>query len=169
MSTSNHLNLEEIVRIMPQQPPFLFVEEADLEPSDGTATGHYQIRGDEDFLRGHFRHTPVFPASVLLEALGQLGVLFLLSGGLKGLKRPANPEAVYFTSCNGVRCVRVCRPGDKLDMTIRLKRLRHPLVVFEGTMTCGQEKVATADEITLIFDYKRDAGSETVKTGQPSA
>lgn len=163
MSTTNHLNLGDIQRIMPQQPPFLFVEEAELEPVEGTAVGHYLIRGDEDFLRGHFRHSPVFPASVLLEALGQLGVLFLLSGGLKGLKRPASPEAVYFTSCNGVRCVRVCRPGDKLDLTVKLKRLRHPLVVFEGTIMCGNEKVATADEITLIFDYAREAPAETAQ------
>ncbi|RKX36423.1 MAG: 3-hydroxyacyl-ACP dehydratase [Verrucomicrobia bacterium] len=136
---------------MPQQPPFLFLQEATL--TSGWVSGKYRIAGDEHILSGHFPGNPVFPASILLEALGQLAVLFLLHGKSAQLKRPLDAGSIYFTGCEGVRCHRVCRPGDVLKLSIKPKRLRHPLATFEGSIRVGQEKAAYAEEITLTFDY----------------
>ena len=58
---------------------------------------------------------------------------------------------VYFTGVDGVRCYRICRPGEILDMSITVKRVREPLAVFSGQISVGEEKAVVAEEITLAF------------------
>lgn len=149
------VDITDLLAVMPQQPPFLFLQEAELRR--GEAKGVYRIAGSESFLEGHFKGRPVFPASIQLEALGQLGVLFLLKGKHPGIENPVNPESVFFTSADGVRCSRVCSPGDVLALTVKVKRLKHPLAVFEGAITVNGEKASFAEEITLTFDYAPEA------------
>lgn len=151
---SRFLSIEELVEIMPQQPPFLFLQEATM--TSGWVSAKYRIAGDEGFLAGHFPENPIFPASVLLESLGQLAVLFLLEGTSNHLQGKVATDSIYFTGCEGVRCHRVCRPGDVLKLSIKPKRIRHPLATFEGSIRVGQEKAAFAEEITLTFDYQAE-------------
>lgn len=145
------LPIEQIVAVMPIQPPFLFLNEASV--SAHGASGKYRISGQEFFLQGHFKDNPVLPASIMLEALGQLGVLFLLEGQIAEPGKTVDPKMIFFTSCEGVRCHRVCRPGDVLTLTMKPKRLKLPLATFEGQIRVGQEKAAIAEEITLTFAF----------------
>ncbi len=146
-----HVHVAEIMALMPQQPPFLFVQEATLRSDE--ARGVYKIAGDEFFLEGHFKNNPVLPASIMLEALGQLGVLYLLKTKREELTAPVSAKKIFFTACDGVRCQRICKPGDLLTLIVKPKRIKHPLGMFEGHITCGNEKVAFAEEICLTFDY----------------
>ena len=143
----------EILKVMPQQPPFLFVNQANVTASG--AKGTYLITGNEEILKGHFKDNPVFPASISLEALGQLGVLFLLKSEASATGGEVEATSIYFTSCDGVRCHRVCKPGDLLEMELKLKRVRHPMATFEGNIAIGGEKVVYAEELTLLFDYAK--------------
>ncbi len=145
------LPIEQIVAVMPIQPPFLFLNEASV--SAHGASGKYRISGQEFFLQGHFKDNPVLPASIMLEALGQLGVLFLLEGQIAEPGKTVDPKMIFFTSCEGVRCHRICRPGDVLTLTMKPKRLKLPLATFEGQIRVGQEKAAIAEEITLTFAF----------------
>jgi len=153
-SPTRFLPIEKIVEIMPMQAPFLFLQEASVNST--LATGRYKVSGTEFFFEGHFKDNPVLPASIMLEALGQLAVLYLLAGESSEFTRPVDSKQVYFTGAEGVRCHRIVRPGDALTMTIRPKRLKMPLAVFEGTIKVGTEKAAFAEEITLTFGYATD-------------
>ncbi|MCH6258019.1 phosphopantetheine-binding protein [Puniceicoccaceae bacterium K14] len=145
--------LEEIAAEMPHQEPFLFLSEANLDRA--SANGCYRITGQEAFLKGHFKDNPVFPASIMLEALGQLAVFSLLKGQIDGLDRSSvNASEVYFTGADGVRCSRICKPGETLDLEVSLKRLHLPLAVFSGKITVGGEKAVVVEEITLAFAQK---------------
>ena len=100
---------EEIESFMPQQHPYLFVEEAEIE--GGEVRGSYTIKGD------------------------------------------ANKERRFFTSADGVRCMRICKPGDRLEMKVSAKRIRHPIGIFEGSIFVNGEKAAYAEKISLTFDF----------------
>jgi 3-hydroxyacyl-[acyl-carrier-protein] dehydratase len=152
------LPIEQIAAVMPIQPPFLFLNEASV--SSHGASAKYKISGQEFFLQGHFKDNPVMPASIMLEALGQLAVLFLLEGGAGEPGRVVNPQTIFFTSCEGVRAHRMCRPGDVLNLSIKPKRLKLPLATFEGSIRVGQEKAALAEEITLTFGYAEGVAAE---------
>ena len=143
--------IEQIMTVMPIQPPFLFLGEATVGAHGANAK--YKISGQEFFLQGHFKDNPVLPASIMLEALGQLAVLFLLEGQVGEAGKVVDPKMIFFTSCEGVRCHRICRPGDVLNLSIKPKRLKAPLATFEGQIRVGQEKAAIAEEITLTFGF----------------
>ena len=145
------LPIERIAEVMPVQPPFLFLQDASV--NSALATGRYKVSGSEYFLEGHFKDNPVLPASIMLEALGQLAVLFLLESGSPEIAGKVDSKLIYFTGADGIRCHKIVRPGDALAMTIRPKRMKMPLAVFEGTIKVDGEKAAFAEEITLTFGY----------------
>jgi len=145
------LPIEQIAAVMPIQPPFLFLNEASV--SSNGANAKYKITGQEFFLQGHFKDNPVMPASIMLEALGQLGVLYLLEGTPAEAGKIVSRSTIFFTGCEGVRAHRVCRPGDILTMSIKPKRMKMPLATFEGAIRVGQEKAAIVEEFTLTFGY----------------
>jgi 3-hydroxyacyl-[acyl-carrier-protein] dehydratase len=145
------LPIEHIGAVMPIQPPFLFLNEASV--SSTGANGKYKITGQEFFLQGHFKDNPVMPASIMLEALGQLAVLFLLEGAPTEPGMAIGANTIFFTGCEGVRAHRMCKPGDILTLSIKPKRMKMPLATFEGSIRVGQEKAVIAEDITLTFAY----------------
>lgn len=142
-------SFEQVAAAMPHQAPFLFLSEARI--NSNSAEGAYHITGDESFLQAHFPNNPVFPASLMLEALGQLAVLFMIKGHSEAFGGTVDPEQIYFVSCDGVRCHKMCRPGDTLQLMVSLKKVHAPLAQFEGTILCNGVKVAKAEEISLTF------------------
>lgn len=145
------LPIEHIGSVMPIQPPFLFLNEASV--SSVVANAKYKITGQEFFLQGHFKDNPVMPASIMLEALGQLAVLYLLEGHVPEADKVVSPAMIFFTGCEGVRAHRVCRPGELLSLSVKPKRMKLPLATFEGSVRVGSEKAIIAEEITLTFGY----------------
>ena len=143
--------IEEIASLMPHREPFLFLESVQI--SGDEATGSYKISGNEYFLEGHFKENPVFPASIMIEALGQLCVFFLLKGENASIREKVDPNTIFFTSCDGVKCRRICKPGDLLKMKVKVSRIRHPLACFQGEISVNEEKTSSAEEIKLAFDY----------------
>jgi 3-hydroxyacyl-[acyl-carrier-protein] dehydratase len=151
--------IEHIGAVMPIQPPFLFLNEASV--SSTAANGKYKISGQEFFLQGHFKDNPVMPASIMLEALGQLAVLYLLEGAPTEPGKMVSAQMIFFTGCEGVRAHRICRPGDILTLSIKPKRMKMPLATFEGSIRVGQEKAVIVEEITLTFGFV-DAANQPV-------
>ncbi len=148
---SKSYRIEEIASLMPHKEPFLFLETAKIDGTEATAT--YKITGNEYFLEGHFKENPVFPASIMIEALGQLCVFYLLKGEDSSISSKVDPNTIFFTSCDGVKCRRICKPGDKLTMKVKVSRIRHPLACFKGEINVEGERTAHAEEIKLAFDY----------------
>lgn len=151
---AEHYGIEDILQRMPIQPPFLFLNEAEISATN--AVGKYKISGEEFFFGGHFKDNPVMPASLMLEALGQLGVFYLLSGMPAPEGMHVGESTIFFTSSDGVRCHRICKPGDVLTLSMKPKRVKMPLAVFEGSIRVGSEKAVVAEEITLTFGFVDD-------------
>ncbi len=153
--TKRFFDKKEILAAMPQQPPFLFLDKVEIDGEEAVST--YTIKDDEVFFKGHFKGNPVFPGSIMLEALGQLGVFYLLKSNHPSFKcKRINPSKIFFISTQNSRCVRICRPGETFQIRAKVLRIRHPLAQFQATMTVGGEKAAFAEGITLTFDYLPD-------------
>ena len=141
-----HLNREEILKRIPQGDPFVFVDEASL--LEESISGNYRISGDEFFLQGHFPDRPIFPASILTEALGQLGIVYMMERfGTEGI----DPESIYFIKSESVNCRRKCVPGDLLEMQLQVVRSREPLIQFSGEIRVSGELALKIELLTLSF------------------
>jgi acyl carrier protein len=143
------LSPAEIAETLPQQEPFLFVQNAKV--GSESATGSYTISGDEAFLKGHFKDGPIFPASIMIEALGQLATLLILKSDKPELESARAEKKAWFASADNIRCQRICRPGDTLSFQVKLLRVHAPLATFSGTITVGDEKTASIGELNLAF------------------
>ncbi len=137
---------EEIALLLPQQPPFLFVDAAEVH--DQVIKAQYHIRGDEAFLEGHFKDQPVFPATIVFEALGQAACLWLLH--TQGAPADAKNDVV-FASMEEAHFHRRAKPGETLEMTVEIDRLRPPLAIFSGTVAVGGQRVAEVRRLILAF------------------
>lgn len=142
----------QIESLMPHQEPFLFIDRAEF--CGDLISGTYTIKPDEPILKGHFKDNPVFPGTIMLETIGQLAVLYLIASGNPALKSEVDPSKIFFTSADGARCMRFCRPGDTLALSTKVLRLRHPIAMFEGSLLVNGQKGAFVEKICLTFDYK---------------
>ena len=149
MADSIHLDRSSIDRSLPQGDPFVFVDSAEIVGS--RISGTYQITGEECFSPGHFPSRPIFPASILVEALGQLAIVHMLCSP-QG--HAIDPGSIYFIKSEEVRCMRKCVPGDRLDMEVQQVRVREPLIVFSGSIKVGGETALKVSSFTLSFMNK---------------
>lgn len=152
---NKHYGVEAVLAAIPHHVPFLFLSEVSL--SEDEAIGSYHISGLEDFLKGHFPDNPVFPASIMLEALGQLAVFYLVTKYRGESGQTVDGKKILFTGCEAVRCQRICVPGETLTLSIKPRAVRHPIAKFEGKITVNGENAAWAEDISLTFDWA-DAG-----------
>jgi len=142
------LNSAEVLEMLPQKEPFLFVDEI-LEVDDDHIVARYRFRPDADFYRGHFPGNPVTPGVILLESLAQVGVVAL---GLYQIARDQGREAVrnalaLFTDAN-VEFSGIVSPGDQV--TIRARRIffRRGKIRSEAEMTLDDGTVVISGTIS---------------------
>ena len=85
------MNHQEIIQLLPYQPPFLFVEEL-TSVSENGAEGYYTFKEDEYFYQGHFKGNPITPGVILTEVMAQIGVvclgIFLLKDKISETEKP---------------------------------------------------------------------------------
>ena len=74
------LGIKEILEILPQRYPFLFIDKV-LEYEPGKAlTAMKNVTMNEEYFIGHFPGRPVMPGVLIIEAMGQAGMIFLEFG-----------------------------------------------------------------------------------------
>lgn len=130
------MNKEEIMTLLPHREDMLLLD--DVENRDGTAVGHYFVRGDEFFLNGHFPGNPIVPGVILCEILAQSACV-LMQDKLEEGNLPA------YTGLNNVKFRSSVKPGDTVETQCRIKRAKHPFYFAEGTVTVDGKVCASAE------------------------
>jgi len=112
-----HERSDALVALLPHRPPFRFVDTVEAIEAGVSVTATYHVRGDEEFLPGHFPGNPIVPGVIQLEALAQAGAIALLADERYAGKLP------LFGGVEKVRWRRVVRPGDTLTLQVTLEQL----------------------------------------------
>lgn len=157
---------EHLALVLPQQPPFLFLDCAEL--GEETVKAEYRIKGDEFFLAGHFKDEPIFPASVLFEALGQAACLWVLEKAPKLLAKEIKANHVFFASLDGAHVYRKARPGQQLTLESKLVKLRDPVAIFSCSASSNGDRIAVIDRLVLAFGEQL-APEDPTTIASPSA
>jgi len=142
------LSPEEVLAMLPQKDPFLFVDEI-VEVDDDHIVARYRFRPDAAFYRGHFPGRPVTPGVILLESLAQVGVVGL---GLYQIARDQGREAVgnalaLFTDAN-VEFSGLVSPGDQVTITATKVFWRRNKIRSEAEMTLDDGTVVISGTIS---------------------
>ena len=136
------LGREQIEAILPHRDPFLLIDEVvELEPGE-RVVARKQVREDEWFLTGHFPGRPIMPGVIIVEAMAQTGAVAVLADEAN------RGKLALFAGINDVRFKRMVLPGDELELTCSLERMRGPVGRGKATATVEGQLAARG---TLMF------------------
>ncbi|MCX7775350.1 MAG: 3-hydroxyacyl-ACP dehydratase FabZ [Spirochaetaceae bacterium] len=132
------VNAEDYI---PHRPPFLFVDDVNIDGDRILATRTY--REDEWFFKGHFPAYPVVPGVILVETLAQ-------AGGVGAKVMGVQPKGlVMFAKIKEAKFKRPVRPGDTLVMEIVNVRVSSVICHQRGVGTVNGEVAVEAEWIGL--------------------
>lgn len=118
MSFTPPLGRREIEQILPHRDPFLLLDEVlELEPGV-RVVARKLVRDDEWYLPGHFPGRPIMPGVLMVEAMAQTGAVAVLSD------EENRGKLALFAGIDDVRFKRIVEPGDELELTCELERVR---------------------------------------------
>ena len=130
------MDMEEIMRILPHRDDMLLLD--DIAESGGEAVGHYTVRGNEFFLRGHFPQNPIVPGVILCEILAQSACVLMRDVMDEG-------KIPMYTGLDKVRFRSPVRPGDTVETRCRIRRAKPPFYFASGEVTVDGRLCVTAE------------------------
>jgi 3-hydroxyacyl-[acyl-carrier-protein] dehydratase len=136
------LGREQIEEILPHRDPFLFLDKVVVLEPGARVVARKQVREDEWFLTGHFPGRPIMPGVIIVEAMAQTGAVAVLADEAN------RGKLALFAGIDDVRFKRMVLPGDELELTCELDRMRGPIGRGKATATVGGELAARG---TLMF------------------
>src|ERR1700686_349000 len=147
------LDYAAIERILPHRYPFLLVDRITEFEVDKRIVGIKNVSLNERYLSHGTNGSPVLPATILTEAVAQVGAIMILA-------KPENRQRlIYFMGIERVRYRRPVRPGDVVEIEATVLRLRSRMgllkgiarvdgkVVVEGTMTFALGPTQASQEL----------------------
>jgi len=136
------LDINQIKALLPHRYPFLLVDRVTSVVPGLKATGYKNLTANEAFFEGHFPFRPIMPGVLMVEALAQLGcIAILMKDEFKGCLG-------VFTGIDGLKFRTMVQPGDRLDLSVELLKMRGPLGKFHGIAKVD-DKTACEGEISF--------------------
>jgi 3-hydroxyacyl-[acyl-carrier-protein] dehydratase len=136
------LGRREIEEILPHRDPFLLLDEVTAIEPGLRVVARKLVREDEWYLAGHFPGRPIMPGVLMVEAMAQAGAVAVLS-------QPENRgKLALFAGIDDVRFKRLVEPGDELELTCEVERLRGPVGRGKATATVDGDLAVRG---TLMF------------------
>jgi 3-hydroxyacyl-[acyl-carrier-protein] dehydratase len=130
------LGRAQIEEILPHRDPFLLLDEIiELEPGV-RVVARKRVRDDEWYLAGHFPGRPIMPGVLIVEAMAQTGAVAVLA------EEENRGKLALFAGIDDVRFKRIVEPGDELELTCELKRVRGPIGRGKARATVDGELAA---------------------------
>ena len=143
------MDVKRIQELLPHRYPFLLVDKI-IERGADYVVGIKNVTANEAFFQGHFPGEPVMPGVLQVEAMAQVGGLFIL-GDLE------NPESysTYFLKIDNVKFRQKVVPGDTLIFKVRLvSEMRRGMANMRGLAFVGETLVCECDFMAQIVKNK---------------
>jgi 3-hydroxyacyl-[acyl-carrier-protein] dehydratase len=140
------MEMPEPIDVLPHRPPFLFVSAVTSIEPGLSATGRWELTGEETFFAGHFPGRPTLPGVLMVESLAQLGGIAVLLDERYAGKLP------LFGGIERARFRRQVVPGDTLELQVTLDRMSARAGKGHGVATVDGQKACEADLLFVIVD-----------------
>lgn len=138
------LDINEIMKIIPQRPPFLMIDRVEECMPGESCTAYKNVCINEPYFVGHFPGQPIMPGVLIVEALAQTGAVAILS-----MEENKGKNAL-FGGVDKLRFKKQVVPGDTLKLEVKIIKQKGPVGVGEAVATVDG-KVAVKGELTFAI------------------
>ncbi len=111
--------MDEILRMIPHRPPFLFIDGIVEMRGDG-AVCRRTIRAEEPHFEGHYPGNPIMPGVLLCEACFQTGAIYLAKQ-LEKQGRTLAEVTPVLSRIGEAKFKQMVKPGDVLTIEAMMK------------------------------------------------
>ena len=142
-------DINQIKNILPHRPPFLLIDKV-LQMDENSVVGIKNVTMNEGFFVGHFPNEPVMPGVLQIEAMAQVGGIFVLNT----VPDPEN-YVTYFLKIDRVKFKRKVVPGDTLVFRLELiEPIRRGIANMFGQAFVGENLVMEGELLAQIVKQK---------------
>lgn len=138
------LDINEIMKIIPQRAPFLMVEKVEHLVPGQSCIAYKNVCINEPFFVGHFPQNPIMPGVLIVEALAQTGAVAILS------KEENKGKNALFGGIDKLRFKKPVLPGDTLKLEVNIIKQKGPIGIGEAVATV-EGKVVAKGELTFAI------------------
>jgi 3-hydroxyacyl-[acyl-carrier-protein] dehydratase len=138
--------MDEILNLVPQRPPFLFIDKIRHKEDKKITTEKY-VSESEDFFKGHFPGNPIMPGVLLSEATFQsaAALMALRNGSLKG-------KTAVVTRINSTKFKSLVRPKDLLVIEVELVDELENASYLKGSIKVNGKTVMSNEFAVALVD-----------------
>ena len=140
-------NIEEILEILPQRHPFVFIDRViNLDPGK-TVTALKNVNINESYFPGHFPGKPIMPGVLILESMAQAGAFLVLHD----LVNPKE-KGMLFSAIEKSKFRKQVVPGDQLIIKMELLKFRLGTAKIKGEAFVDDKLVTEAILMATLVD-----------------
>ncbi len=132
---------DEVRALIPHRYPFLLVDRAEAYHPNQSIVGIKNVTMNEPFFEGHFPLMPIMPGVLIVEAMAQTGAILMS----KTLDVDISKHTIFFMSVDKARFRAPVRPGDVLELHVKVVGQRNDVFKFEGVGKVRGKRVANTE------------------------
>lgn len=139
---STSMTSKKYLDLIPNQPPYLWVDQV-VDIDEQSIHTRKFVDPKLELFSGHYPDFPVFPAALQCECAFQASAILIAHLGVTtGEKVPVVARA------NGLKFKRMVRPGDVLDIHVRLENRVKDVFFLKGRIQRDGDATTTLDFVT---------------------
>lgn len=139
------LTAMQVQEIIPNRFPISFVDRVhEIIPGE-KVVARKNVTINEEYFIGHFPGNPVMPGVLQVETMAQVGSIPLLS------QPDFKNKIAYLAGLNNVKFRKNVVPGDVLEITVEIVKLKKRMGIGKGTIRNEYGEVCSEAEMTFII------------------
>ncbi len=146
--TEAKLDVRRILDTLPHRYPFVMIDRV-VEIGNDSLIAIKNVTINEPFFQGHYPGNPVMPGVLQIEAMAQAaGILLLHHASIERM-------TALFMSCDKVKWRKPVRPGDQLNIKVKLTKVRGTIACAEGECMVDGQVVSSAKLMFVLANNSK--------------
>jgi UDP-3-O-[3-hydroxymyristoyl] N-acetylglucosamine deacetylase/3-hydroxyacyl-[acyl-carrier-protein] dehydratase len=145
VTTETTLDVRRVLDLLPHRYPFVMIDRV-VDMAEMALTAIKNVTINEPYFQGHYPGNPVMPGVLQIEAMAQAAGILLIR------RQTTEGKTALFMSCDKVKWRKPVRPGDQLNISVKITKVRGTIACAEGECTVGGQVVSSADLMFALVD-----------------